>query len=117
MGRIRDAIQTLLQPGWDRHFAVRDAEVSAQLAECRLVLTEMNDTLEKLSVWAAREAKRRSRAAQVDLGFTPAQQPQPNAPPVMSRAEWKAQVRRQMAGVHAGPTPPPPSPGPPEADE
>lgn len=113
-GRIRDAVQTLLHGGpSDSERRYRKLE-----ADTRALTTELNDALEKLNAWAAREAKRSSRAAKrlLDEQQTEElQQVQQHDPrqltlepdPAHDRAEWKRQMwqrvgpqlRRSASGV------------------
>lgn len=99
-GRIRDAVQTLLHGGpTDSERRYRKLE-----SETRALVTELNDSLEKLNAWAAREAKRNSRAARKALEET--EEPvvttvdprqlslQPD--PVNDRAEWKRQMYQRV---------------------
>lgn len=53
--RIRDAVLTLLVPGWDTRIAALESKL-------RSMHVELSSSLELLNAWAAREAKRNSRA-------------------------------------------------------
>lgn len=90
VGRMTDALLTLLAPGWDSR--LRRLE-----AQAREVTVELASTLEKLNTWAAREAKRQSRAArerveEIAGDHAPAQQlPLPVTVPVKrSKSELRA---------------------------
>lgn len=107
MGRIGDAVRTLFLPSWDADLKAKYAEIDEHLAEARQAVVEMNNALEKLNTWAAREAKRQSRSAQLHLAtITNGDQPPPAAaaavapgPDLMpgeTRAQWKARLRRTV---------------------
>lgn len=68
-------------------------ELQAEWREYELTL---NGYMEKMNAWAARQAKRDKRAAERALdGET---ESAPAQPMPTSRAEMKAQLRRQLAG-------------------
>lgn len=96
--RIVDAVRTLLRgsPPTQAEARFRSLE-----SEARALIMEMNDTLEKLNTWAAREAKRRARATRADLepGKALPTEPPPAAEPVLgaslrtrNRGAWKASI-------------------------
>lgn len=103
-GRIRDAARAFLHGP-----SAAEDDFRRMQQECRSLMHEMNDVLEKLSVWAAREAKRRSRATKsaVDLATAespaptgqapaPLAEPFPNLADAGSRAAYKAAIRSRM---------------------
>jgi len=112
LNALKDALRTLLQPSWDARLVSLEAQARAAAAEARAVTTELNDALEKLNTWSAREAKRRARESRVALEEAPAEQQAVAAvnatlvaPPGSS--EWKAAMRRQlMAGRRVAPVEP-----------
>lgn len=108
MGRIADAVRTLLQPGWDSRLHRLEADGRAIQAEARAILTECDSMLEKLSTRAARDAKRRAREVQSKVSedaevLAPAGGPVVAAPPALDindprlpLHEWKARKRQEL---------------------
>jgi len=75
-------------------------------SEARALVAELSDALEKLALWSAREAKRRSRDARqgVEQLTTDAPPPHPDATePAASafpdRVEFKRELWRRVGGI------------------
>jgi len=95
MGRIRDAWRTLV---WGSP-STEVARIRAEWAELQL---EVANVLEQLNVWAARQAKRESRAAkrQLESAAAPPEQVQLQLPPGSAKSR-KAELRARLSQMRA----------------
>ena len=94
MGRIRDAVRTLI---WGAPIT----EVARMRAEWAALVMEVTNVLEQLNAWAARHAKREARQAKKRLA--PEAPPEPSQLPLIPyQGDRKAQLRAKLSQMRSG---------------